>query len=443
MRRSVSVAAAAAVLCAGAPAHAYVPEATPRRSVERAAIVMASHPSARPAIAGIAVVRNGRTIYGRNLSRAMIPASLTKLATTTAAMLAFGPRHRFATRVLAEPAGGIAGDLWIVGGGDPTLATTAYLRARFLPRASDPIKRPAFASGSPTIEDLAARVRAAGITRVTGDVVVDESLFDDRRTQRGWLPRYLDDDPDVGLLSALSMNEGMADLEGTRLVEDQARAAGTAFLLALGASGVRVDGGVRAGVAPEGAVEIARVESPPLAEIVDFVNRYSVNFPSEMLLKALGANAAGLGSTGLGSTDAGVAEVRRVLRERDVPLGGFVMEDGSGLSRRNRMTPATLAAILSLVLTADEPGFGALRASIPVAGRPGQLLNRLTGPLTTGNVRGKTGFLRGVRSLSGWVTALDGTPLVYVALFNDAPDALALTGPIDVFVSLLARFPVP
>jgi D-alanyl-D-alanine carboxypeptidase len=69
------------------------------------------------------------------------------------------------------------------------------------------------------------------------------------------------------------------------------------------------------------------------------------------------------------------------------------------------------------------------------------LLNRLTGPPTGGNLRGKTGQIEHVRTMAGWVTAGDGVPLVYVAMFNHTPHPFALTAPLDVFGLLLALFP--
>lgn len=426
------------VLAQGTPARAYVPEKTPRRDVEALARRTLGQPAAAGTLPGVLVIRGGRALFSLGADRPMIPASLTKLATTTVAMKRFGPAHRFATRALVPQPAATVATLYLAGGGDPTLATEAYRRKQFLPKPTDVIKLPAFAGGSPTVEDLAARIAEAGVRRVAGDLVADESLFDAVRTQEGWLQRYLGTDPDTGLLSALTVNEGRTDLTREHLLPSPALGAGKALRKALRARGIEVGGTVRAGRAPSTAKEIARVESPPLAELIDYVNRYSINYPAELLLKSLGARFGGEGST-----SAGVRVVHETLTEMSVPLDGFRMLDGSGLSLSNRMTPRTIAAILDRILTGRGEEWDALRSSIPVAGRPGTLLRRMTRPPAAGNLRGKTGQVRRVRAMAGWVTGRDGVPIVYVATFNRARSPFALTAPLDLFGALLARHPRP
>ncbi|MFA5891526.1 MAG: D-alanyl-D-alanine carboxypeptidase/D-alanyl-D-alanine-endopeptidase [Actinomycetota bacterium] len=430
--------AAVLVLAPVLPARAWVPERTPHRDADSAAATLTSRPAARGAVPGIVIARGGVTLLSLNATRAMTPASLMKLATTTAAMLRFGPTHRFQTRVTAIRTGraSAVSDLYLVGGGDPTLATEAYRRARFLPKPTDTIKRPAFASGSPTIEQLAARVAASGIRAVRGDLVADDTLFDAVRTQQGWLPSYLGPEPDTGLLSALTVNEGRGDLRGKTIVDSPTTAAAQALRTALGARGVTVAGKVRAGRAPRAAVTVGRVTSPPLAQMVDFINRYSVNYHAELLLKSLGASFGGAGTTA-----AGARIVREALTAEKIPLDGFRMLDGSGLSLLDRATPRTIAALLNRILTGKGAAWAALRASIPAAGEPGTLLRRMTAAPTGGNLRGKTGQVKGVRAMAGWVTASDGIPIVYVAVFNNAAHPFTLTAPLDLFGLLLARYP--
>ena len=428
--RAIAAVALAALLLGSTPAGAYVPERTPRRELDAAVQRVRAEPAVRGTRAGFVVMRGGRILVGHRVDESFTPASLMKLATTTAVMVRFGPNHRLRTRVAID------GDrMWLIGGGDPTLSTEEYRRRRYLPRATDVIKRPAFVSGSPTLEQLAGRVAGAGVTEV-GALFADESLFDDERTQPGWLDSYTQGDPDTGLLSALTVNEGRADLEGNILEGDPARAAVVRFRDALRARGIRVGGSVSVARAPEDARVIAQVRSPPIGEIVDFINHYSVNFPTEMLLKGLGAAA-----TGLGTTQAGTAEVRAALAELGVPLEGFVLADGSGLSVNDRITPRTLARILEAIMEGRGLRWEVLRASLPVAGGPGTLLRRMTSPPTGGNLRGKTGQIRMVRAMAGWVTARDGVPLIYVAVVNQTPSPFSLTGPLDRLGFLLASAP--
>src|SRR5205085_8191088 len=157
---------------------------------------------------------------------------------------------------------------------------------------------------------------------------------------------YLIEDPDVSLFSALTINEGYADLKQKRLLPSPALAAGQAFASALAARGVVVEGRVHIGRTPKAAVEIARVESPPLSQIVDFTNRYSINYDAELILKDLGASFVHAGTT-----TGGVSVVRATLQSLGIPMNGFLMYDGSGLSVLDRITPRALATLLDRILT--------------------------------------------------------------------------------------------
>ncbi|MGH2784986.1 MAG: D-alanyl-D-alanine carboxypeptidase/D-alanyl-D-alanine endopeptidase [Actinomycetota bacterium] len=426
-------------LTTASPSIARVPEKTPKRHVEASIRRTLGSPAARSATPGILVTRGGRPAIAINADRAFLPASLLKLATTTTAMIRFGADHRFVTRLVGRiGTGGVTGPLTLVGGGDPTFATEAYRREHFLPKPDDPIPVPVFASGSPTVERFAAVIAAAGVRRIQGDLRVDDTLFDARRTQPGWIAAYQRNDPDIGNIGALSVNEGYSDVDGNVLYADPAVGAGRQLVAALAARGIVVTGKVRRGTALTGSRELARIASPPLAEIVDYTNRYSANYAAELTLKGLGARFGGAGTTA-----AGVQVVRDTLAGIKIPMTGFQMADGSGLSMDNRMTPRMLGAILQWILHADGKVGEVLRNSLPVAGGPGTIFKRMTKPPTGGNLRGKTGFIRRVRAMAGWVTAADGVPLVYVALFNDAPSPLALTTPLDLIGTAVALFGVP
>lgn len=428
------------VLVLAAPSLARVPNQTPRRRLEGEVSRSLSLPAARGTVAGILVERGGAPVISMNAERALTPASLTKILTTSAALLSFGPLHRFETRVVAsvKPAAGVvAGDLILIGGGDPAFVTEAYGRERFLPSADDPAPIPVFTSGFSTVEDLADAVRRAGVTRVTGDLLVDESWFDRERTQRGWLPTYQKrNSVEVGNLSAMTVNEGVTDVKATLPAADPAGSAAGLLRAALAKRGVSIAGGTLHGLAPRNAAKIAGVPSPTVADLVFYTNRWSVNYPPEMLLKAMGARFGGAGTT-----EAGVKVLVRTLQKARIPLDGLQLSDGSGLSIQNRITPRTIAAVIRRSLDDQTPAGAAIRESLPVAGGPGTLLKRMrTGP-AAGNLRGKTAFIKGVRGMAGWVNGLDGQPIVYVTLFNDAGRPGQLTAPIDLIGMALARFP--
>lgn len=438
-RRVLALVAAGALALVASTAHAYVPEKTPERHLEASIRRTMALPPVRPSLPGVLVLRAGHPVVEINADRVFLPASLLKLATTTTAMLKFGPDYRFSTRLMgSKPSAGATGTVWLVGGGDPTFATRSYRHNNFYPKPNDPVPVPVFRTPSPTVEDLAASIVHAGVRRVNGNLMVDDTLFDARRTQPGWIPDYTRNDPDIAYISALTVNEGYSDVKGKHLFADPATGAGNALKAALASAGVVVTGSVRRGKAPAGVAEIARVLSPPLEQIISYTNRYSINYDAELMLKAIGAR---FGSGG--SSPSGAAVVRATLSKAGIPLQGFTQIDGSGLSTLNRATPRTLGAIMNWILTAKGAEGRAMRDSLPVAGGPGTLFKRMTKPPTGGNLRGKTAFIRHVRGMAGWVTPSDGVPLVYVLLFNAVPRPLDLTSPLDLMGLALALFGAP
>jgi D-alanyl-D-alanine carboxypeptidase/D-alanyl-D-alanine-endopeptidase (penicillin-binding protein 4) len=300
-------------------------------------------------------------VYAHHPGSALLPASNEKLVVTYAALEALGPAFRTQTSVLGEGrlgAGGVwTGSLVLKGGGDPTLDRAGLAR-------------------------LAADVRAAGIRRVTGNLVADESWFDSRRSGPGWKVGFVPFESQA--LSALAI-EGVSDTTATARL----------FRAALVRAGVRVTG--RTKVARAGGWPIAVRWSPPLAEILRHMDVVSDNFIAELVLKQLGAVIAGQGTTA-----AGADVVRSVLTSRAVPLANVRIADGSGLSSLDRMTPKALVTILQRGW-ADREIRPVLFGALPVSGRDGTLEDRMARPPARGNVRAKTGTLNGVSALSGYV----------------------------------------
>lgn len=436
--RAAIAALLALLLVAPFPSTAGTSDAAYGRQVARLEARVSAMDPARGATPGYAVLRNGRFVHIRNDNRAMVPASLQKLITTTAAMLTFGPEARFSTRVVAPSAvqgGVIAGGMTLVGGGDPSFSTQAFAGRHF--RRDSPNGKVSALSFVPTVELLAdGLVRTIGLRRIEGDLIADESIFDSNRWQRGWQSSYQTGDVDVGNLSGLSVNLGLGDPEGKTVASSPALLAATYLRDALKARGVTITGTVRMGVAPQGAVQITRITSAPLREIVGWTNRWSVNYPAEILLKGMGARFGGGGTTVRGAT-----VLKQALAAKKIDVRILVVEDGSGLSTLNRVTPRVLATVLALMLSMKDSGGAALRDSLPVAGRAGSLLYRMTEAPTGGNLRGKTGSLRGVRALAGWVVTRDGAVATYVALYNNVRNAGAMTPVHDAFGRGLARIP--
>jgi serine-type D-Ala-D-Ala carboxypeptidase/endopeptidase (penicillin-binding protein 4) len=322
--------------------------------------------------AGAVDLRTGRTVFVRHPTRSLVPASNAKLAVAYAALTLLGPDHRIDTAVFGE--GELVGSTWkgdlvLKGFGDPTLSRG-------------------------DLGALARQLRASGIRRVTGGVEADESYFDSRRTGPAWKSHYyIDESPP---LSALTVDR--ARFRGW-VTRDPALAAGSQFRFALRAAGIGIRGRVEAGTADALAEQLATTASPPLAQIVAFMNRESDNFTAELLLKQLGAIDHGRGT----SRD-GAQVVRRELGEAAIPLAGVRIVDGSGLSAANRLTAAALLGIL--VVAWNDPAIRpSFVRSLAVAGVNGTLEDRLERSPARGAVLAKTGTLRESSALSGYVRA--------------------------------------
>jgi D-alanyl-D-alanine carboxypeptidase/D-alanyl-D-alanine-endopeptidase (penicillin-binding protein 4) len=194
-------------------------------------------------------------------------------------------------------------------------------------------------------------------------------------------------------LSALTVDR--ARYRG-RITRDPALAAALSFRAALVRAGISVAGRAMTGMADENAVPLASTESVPLEQILRFMDHESDNFTAEILLKQLGAEF------GLqGTTAAGADVVRRLLGEQGIPLTGVRIVDGSGLSRLDRLTPASVVGMLQSSWL-DQDLREILISSLPLAGRSGTLGRRMRGTVAAGRVRAKTGTLSVASALSGY-----------------------------------------
>jgi serine-type D-Ala-D-Ala carboxypeptidase/endopeptidase (penicillin-binding protein 4) len=401
-----------------------------RRLVAALDAVMARQPGA----SCLTVTSGGRTIVAVNPDQPLVPGSLEKLVTAVAALDVLGPDHRFRTAIVATAApddsGAVDGDAWFVGSGDPLLATAAYA-ARFenQPQVRTPI------------EDLADALVRAGVTRIDGRLVGDESRYDADRYPDAWATRFIDQDQS-GPLSALSVNDGWATFppapdvnvpDETPAPDPAAHGAGV-LAVALAERGVDVAGGFDSGDAPEGAVELAAVESPPLTEIVGEMLRESDNETADLLVKEI-ALASGRPPT----TADGVAVVVDVVARLGLPATGSVVADGAGLTYDDRHTCTFFQAVL------DEAGpQSTIGASLPVAGESGTLARRFLDSPVTGRLRAKTGTIRDVTALAGFLETTPGAHVSFTFIANlvdpDRVDEADLRLQ-DELAATLARYP--
>jgi D-alanyl-D-alanine carboxypeptidase/D-alanyl-D-alanine-endopeptidase (penicillin-binding protein 4) len=314
----------------------------------------------------------GTVLFDSRSRVGRIPASVEKLYTTSALWLKLGPMARLQTRVLGRgtrvPEDPVwRGDLYLQGGGDPSLSTTGLTR-------------------------LARQIADAGITRVTGRVIGDESFFD---TARGGPRTGLAYDSDIGgVLGGLTVGRGWSRKGGP------AAAAARRFAAALKTQGVSVRrSAVRVAPTPAGAPLLAQLSSPTVAQLTRSTLVPSDNFYAETLLKSLGATAGAGGTTAAGAA---------VAREELAGIGiRPVIADGSGLSRSNRTSPRQVVGLLGALHA--MPIGPAFESSMALVGRSGTVSHRMRGTAAHGTCRAKTGTLRDASALAGICTTAGGT----------------------------------
>lgn len=347
---------------------------------------------------------SGQLLFGSGAGRRLQLASNTKLFTTATALGRFGPDGEFETTVWAGDDvadGDVSKGLFLRGEGDPTLSTRG-------------------------LATLAARVAAAGVETIKGPVIYDDSFLD----RRDSIPQHgISPDP-LGTLSALTLNGG----SGRSPERSAARALGDALRRA----GVTIGRKLRRGTVPKeasGAEQVAVLGSPPISTLARLTNVPSNNFFAEMLLKNLG------GAFGaLGSTREGVEVLRDFAAERGARFRG---ENGSGLSRADRASPASVGALLESMLSDESADEKELREafiqSLAVAGRSGTLAGRMRGTAAAGRCVAKTGTLNSVSALSGYCFRSDGEATVF-SILNNRVDTNRARSAQDRMAALIARY---
>jgi D-alanyl-D-alanine carboxypeptidase/D-alanyl-D-alanine-endopeptidase (penicillin-binding protein 4) len=349
--------------------------------------------------AGTELLRSGRGLF--------VPASTLKILTTLAALELLGPDHRFTTAVVRGGRAGQGGPqrIVLVGGGDPLLARQ--------PPADDSTY-PLPASTQQLARRTAATLSAGGTTAVR--LSYDDSLFSGPAANPAWEASYLPDDV-VTPVSALWVDEGLGPGGTAPRAGEPATEAARAFAAQLSARGIEVRGPVTRRRAPEGAEQLASVESPPLDQVVDHTLLVSDNESAEVLLRHV-ALAAGRP----GSFSEGVAALVETLERLGVDMSRARLLDGSGLARGNRLRLDSLVDALRVAADPAHPGLRAVVSRLPVAGFTGSLAYRFTDELRpqtapgVGVVRAKTGTLTGVHGLAGVILTRDGAALSYVAI---------------------------
>jgi D-alanyl-D-alanine carboxypeptidase/D-alanyl-D-alanine-endopeptidase (penicillin-binding protein 4) len=387
----------------------------------------------------------------------LIPASNTKLLTSAVSLIRLGPDYRFKTGVYSTtpPVDGIInGDLYLKGFGDPFLVNEQMWMLT---------------------HELALR----GLKKITGDLIADETFFDQIRSPKGWKKDrppfwynaeigalsfnfntatiYIHPGPSPGQkaigkidpdLSCISLeneaitikksrkkyiNVGRDFSEGGgnlfllkgripidsptvkiyRAVKDPAIYTITAFRNFLKQEGIEFDGELRKGVTPQDAIPFYIYKSKPLSRIVADLNKISNNFIAEQIVKTIGAEIEGPS----GTHEKGLSIIRETLEEKGIKIDGLKLFDGSGLSSLNRI-PARLICDLLFFMANSEQFGPEFISSLSIYGIDGTLKERPLKGETHGTIRAKTGRIRGVSALSGYIWTISGEPLIFSILMN-------------------------
>jgi D-alanyl-D-alanine carboxypeptidase/D-alanyl-D-alanine-endopeptidase (penicillin-binding protein 4) len=379
----------------------------------------------------LAVYEGERPVLLRRPDDTLTPASTQKILVATAALAALGPDFRYETRVVAgaPPHDGVVDRLWLVGSGDPTLATPEFVqwlatRPRYGLHRSTPLTA------------LVDGLRSAGVTSVTGGIVGDDSRYDRARIVPTWKASYVVEN-EVGPLGALLVNEGFARFEPPeKRADDPAVHAASELARLAGTAGITVTGPAPSSgtaPAPDRAVTLATVRSAPLSDVVAGMLRESDNTTAELVTRELG-----VARRHDGSTPAGTQAVIDALGEARLPTTGLRLGDGSGLEVTNQATCTLLAAALRLP---DRGGAPELSPLLAVAAQSGTLVKRLVDTPLAGKVRAKTGSLDGVSGLAGYVDGRRSLSFAFLAngrLSEEGGRVLQ-----DRLVALLAGYPGP
>ena len=426
-----------------------------------AAVSRLPHPQTRFGVA-IADLSTGSVLFDRHGEEVLVPASNAKVFVMAAALRELGPDFAFETRLAFD-----GQHLYLIGDGDPGLGDEKIHRSR-----GESILAP--------YERFAEALKSKGIVEVRGDIVVDASVFDDQRIHPDWEPGDLgkwyaapvagigfNDNclditispagkgksvPSVSVMPPTAqikiVNQTRSGGKGDPIlhhppgsneyrisgalrktwtfspvpVDDPVFFAGDVLKRVLADRGVRVHGTVRTqrvrqadGTLPA-SLQLVATHRTLLADVLARVGKDSQNYFAECVLKRVGYawTQRARQHDPVGSWQTGSQAIIAHLQALGIPTAGLVIADGSGLSRGNRCTARQLTTVLAKM--AALPGAEMFRESLAEAGVDGSLRKRLRG--LSASVYAKTGTMRGIRTLSGYVQSEDNHLYAFAVLFN-------------------------
>ena len=418
----------------------------------------------RKASAGLAVVdlTTGQQVYELNGDRLLNPASTMKVVTSAVALKNLGPSYRFTTEVYydgdIEPDGTLKGDLYVKGHGDPTFVSKTLwkmvhdLKWMGVRRINGSVYFDDSFHAGPTMipgwnkpEDLEkgtsyfSALSALSLNANTVVLVVQPAgevgskaqvsletpvrgnveFVNEVKTGGPHSRRFVEVEREVlpnkdtkfTLRGSIPIDDNLRPMWIRRTVADPTGHFVAAFRKQMDRNDIKVTGRHRRGPVPRDAKMLFSVHSEPLSRILASMNKSSLNFVAEQVLRTVGGEVKGEGTTA-----AGIDVVSQYLQSIGVPATDVVLVNGSGLSRQAKLKPSALTAVLADM--ARDPVVGAeFAASLAIAGTDGTLWKRLRED--PGRLRGKTGTLDAVHCLAGYVDSRSGRRYAFAFLTNN------------------------
>jgi D-alanyl-D-alanine carboxypeptidase/D-alanyl-D-alanine-endopeptidase (penicillin-binding protein 4) len=335
----------------------------------------------------------GRRLASVNSDISVTPGSVIKLVTAAGAMKALGADTTYTTSLngLVEN-GVVAGNVYLVGAGDPLLVRRDYVLAEKYPTLT-----PTF------LETLADAVVATGVKVINGSIVPVDDRYDDQRFLPSWPSDFYG--VEAGPLGALMVADG-AQLGQFLKPDDPGLAAATDLRTLLSLRGVTVVGTSMREPMPAGLPSIATITSVDMGQVVREMLVNSDNNTAELLVKEMG-----VAKKGAGTSAAGLEVVKDSVAELGVDTSALTQLDGSGLASGNKVT----CQFVSSLLATNRDVFV---NRLSIAGEVGTLREYYTSSQARGRLVAKTGTLSGVKALAGYMTVEGGEPVELVLIMN-------------------------
>jgi len=405
-------------------------------------------------------IPQGDVIFERNPDQLHVPASVNKVFTAYAVLKKLRPTTTFKTGIYAKGTisnGTLTGDLYLKGGGDPSLVSERMWM-------------------------MVNELTRSGIKDITGNVIADSSYFDQEKNPAS-RPKYLKDQAYNAPIGALSFNfntttiyvrageapgkpptvytdpvnsyidvvnqattgktgsgnsivvvrtkfvegdigdtvllRGSISLDSKELrfyrnIVNPALYTAHMFKTFWEQRGLKIAGHIDEGIVPPNAKQILEFDSLPVWQIIWGMNKFSNNFVADQLMKKLGADTWGPP----GTLQKGITAMGDALEDIGIPRNSYQIQDGSGLTRDTHVTARQIATILAAAYRdfSIAPEF---IASLGIAGEDGTLKNRFPNSSVQSLLRAKTGTLDGVTALAGYLPSADNEMLAFAILLND------------------------